>query len=249
MNLEKTTVIIPTLNEAEGIGPTITEVLKEVDDPRIIVIDANSVDETREIAAELGATVLRQSGSGKGDAVAQALRHVPKDTKWLAMTDGDYTYPFSIVPSVIRLMKGRPDVAMVTGNKSHKPRTFQAHLKKLLTDRYYLEDQVFTLLHRLLNGAHMQDPFTGLRVIRYECIKDFQPKARKFDIEVEINHYILKTTRSKVIEVPITLRKRLGGSKYSFSDSFEIFHRMVVMALGDIVANPFSSRTIEAKRL
>ena len=237
MNFGKATVIIPTLNEAEGIGPTIKEILREVDSPEIIVIDANSVDETRKIAAELGAKVLRQSGRGKGNAFSQALRHVPKDTEWLVMTDGDYTYPFTYVSSMIRLMKDRPGVAMITGNKTAKPETFQGHLRKLLTDRFYLEDQVFTLLHRLLNGARMQDPFTGLRVIRYEYFKDFQPKARKFDIEVEINHYIFKTKELKTIEIPINLRRRLGGSKYGFSDSFEIFYRMVVMALEDIVAN------------
>jgi len=248
MNSGKTTVIIPTLNEAEGIGPTIAEILEELDNPEIIVIDADSTDETQKIAAQLGAKVLRQSGKGKGDAFSQALRYVPKDTEWLVMTDGDHTYPFTYVPSMIRLIKNSPNVAMVTGNKSTKPETFEAHLKKLLTDRYYLEDQAFTLLHRLLNGAHMNDPFTGLRVMRYECIRDFQPKARRFDIEVEINHYIFRTRRSKVVEIPITLRRRLGGSKYGFSQSFEIFQRMVVMALDDIITNPLRTGFIKTRQ-
>ncbi len=235
MNLGKTTVIIPTLNEAEGIGPTIKEIMKELAKSEIIVVDAHSTDRTPQIAARLGTKVLIQSGIGKGNAVAQVLQHVPLDTEWLVMTDGDDTYPFTYVPFMIKLMMYKPEVAMVTGNKSAKPRTFEAHLRKLLTNRFYLEDQVFTLVHHLLNGVHMQDPFTGLRVIRYECIKDFQPKARGFDIEVEINHYILKTKRRKVIEVPIILRKRLGGSKYGFSNAFEIFYRMIAMTLEDIV--------------
>jgi len=235
MDLGRITVLIPTLNEAEGIEPTIKEILEELDNPEIIVIDANSVDETPQIAAKLGAKVLKQVGKGKGSAVAQALHHVSKDIEWLVMTDGDYTYPFACVPLMIKLLTKEPDVAMVTGNKRTKPKTFGAHLRKLLTNRFYLEDEVFILMHRLLDGANMQDPFTGLRVIRYECIRDFQPKAERFDIEVEINHFICKTKRLRIIEVPITLRKRLGGSKYSFSHSLAIFYRMVAMALEDIV--------------
>jgi len=236
VNFGKTTVIIPTLNEEKGIGPTIQEIQNQLDNPEIIVIDANSTDKTQEIAGRLGAKVVIQTGIGKGAAVSQALQHVSPDVRWLVMTDGDYTYPFTCIPSMIKLLMHRPDLAMVTGNKSTKPRTFGAHLRKLLTNRFYLEDEVFTLMHRLLDGANMQDPFTGLRVIRYECLRDFQPKAESFDIEVEINHFICRTKRLKIIEVPITLRKRLGGSKYGFSHSLTIFYRMVAMALEDIVS-------------
>lgn len=235
MNFSKTTVIIPTLNEAEGIGPTIQDVQKHLEDVEIMVIDANSVDETREIATRLGAKVVIQAGKGKGAAVAQALQQVSPDTRWLVMTDGDYTYPFGYVPSMIKLLTHRPEVAMVTGNKSAKPKTLGGHFRKLLTSRFYLEDEVFILMHHLLDGPCMQDPFTGLRVIRYDCIRNFRPKAEKFDIEVEINHYVCRTKRLKIIEVPINLRKRLGGSKYGFSHSLAILYRMIAMALEDIV--------------
>lgn len=234
MNLGKATVIIPTLNEAEGIGATIEEAVRELGDPEIIVIDACSTDETQEVATRLGAKVLTQKGRGKGNAVAQVLPHVSEDTEWIVMTDGDFTYPFNHVPFMIKLLMKEPQAAMVTGNKSAKPRSFEAHIKKLLSNRFYLEDELFILMHRLLNGVRIQDPFTGLRVIRHESIKDYNPKAQRFDVEVELNHFIVKKKRMRIIEIPITLRKRLGGSKYGIYNAFDILSRMVIMAVEDL---------------
>ena len=239
MNLGKTTVIIPTLNEAEGIGPTIREIVKELVNPEIIVVDAHSTDGTPQIVAGLGAKVLTQSGIGKGNAVAQVLQHVPPDTKWLVMIDGDYSYPATYIPQMIRLISKNSDLAMISGNTRRRPKKFWAHFKRLLTDRFYLVDQCFIFLHHIFNGVNMRDPFSGLRLLRYECIKDFQPKAQGFDIELEMNHYIIKTKKLMILEVPISLRKRLGKIKYGYINAIEIVRRMVVMALEDIIARLF----------
>ncbi len=236
MNRDKTTVIIPTLNEAEGVGPTIEELVKELGDPVIIVVDGHSVDGTPQIAARLGATVVMQSGRGKGNAVAQALPLVPPDTRWLAIIDGDYSYPATYLPTMMQLISRDPHLAMVSGNTRQKPSSFGAHVKRLLVDRYYLVDQCFTLLHHILNHVNMRDPYSGLRLLRYTCLKDFHPKAQSFDIELEINHYIKQTKQSEILEIPIALRKRLGTIKYGYFNALELIRRMVMMALEDIIA-------------
>ena len=58
-------VVIATLNEEEGIGPTISELQKVLHNPYLIVVDGNSVDRTIEIAKNMGADVLLQEGREK----------------------------------------------------------------------------------------------------------------------------------------------------------------------------------------
>ncbi len=59
-------VVIATLNEEEGIGPTIEELQKDLDNPYLVIVDGNSVDRTIEIAKNMGADVLLQEGKGQG---------------------------------------------------------------------------------------------------------------------------------------------------------------------------------------
>jgi len=52
-NISTTQVIIAALNEEEGIGLTITEMMDTLDNPQVIVIDGKSTDRTCEIARTL----------------------------------------------------------------------------------------------------------------------------------------------------------------------------------------------------
>jgi glycosyltransferase involved in cell wall biosynthesis len=52
-----TQVIIAALNEEQGIGPTITELLEYLQTQRVPVVDGNSCDRTVEIAKNCGAGI------------------------------------------------------------------------------------------------------------------------------------------------------------------------------------------------
>ena len=64
-------LIIAALNEEPGIGLTIAEMKDALVDLKVLVVDGKSSDRTVEIAEELGAKVIFQDGSGKGDALAE----------------------------------------------------------------------------------------------------------------------------------------------------------------------------------
>ena len=86
-------VIVAALNEQEGIGPTLAELREVLEDPMFLVVDGNSTDRTVEVAKEMGAEVLFQEGTGKGDAIAHAIRRVNSDAKYVVFIDADFTYP------------------------------------------------------------------------------------------------------------------------------------------------------------
>ena len=72
----KMQVIIAALNEEEGIGLTIAELKEYLGNPRILVVDGKSSDNTVHVAKSLDVDVLHQEGKGKGDAIAFALRRM-----------------------------------------------------------------------------------------------------------------------------------------------------------------------------
>ena len=214
-------VIIPAFNEEEGIAPTIKELKLAIDDARIIVVDGNSQDKTPEIAKDLGAEVIYQNAEGKGDAILQGLANLNGDIVYVAFTDADYTYPAIHLKEMIRLLDLDPKIGMVLGNRFSKR-------NDLLTVRnqFYIGNRILASIQGILNGVTLNDPLTGLRIIRFELLKDWKPKSIGFDIEAELNGHV-KRTGYDIVEIPIEYRSRLGKKKLGFRHGLEILKRIL----------------------
>ena len=68
---DKITVVVPVLNEADGVGRVIKEIGAEGYE-NILVVDGYSTDRTPHLAHTNGAKVIYQHGSGKAGAVKTA---------------------------------------------------------------------------------------------------------------------------------------------------------------------------------
>ena len=222
------TVIIPTLNEEEGIAPTLRELREVLEDPYYLVVDGGSVDGTVEVAKELGAEVVVQEGRGKGRAVAQAFGHVNAGTRYVVFIDADYTYPAEYVPKMIEVLEETPDVGMVTGNRFNDSFDLKA-----MGNAYYIGNRFLAFMQHLLNGVKLRDPLTGLRVVRWEILQDWKPKSKSFDLEVELNYYV-ERKRYQVKEIPIQYRRRLGEKKLKLAHGFTILKRILIESISAI---------------
>ena len=82
------TVIIPTLNEGESIGPTIDQIPRNLSwlDVKVLIIDGNSTDNTAEEAKKRGAIVHNEPRKGYGRAYKTGFSLV--DTDYVATIDG-----------------------------------------------------------------------------------------------------------------------------------------------------------------
>lgn len=219
--LYSTKLIVAALNEEQGIGPTLTDFIDNLGIMKVLVIDGNSKDRTVEIAKNLGAEVTFQDGKGKGNAVAKALEKMESNIKYIILTDADYTYPAKYVPKMIEVLEKNPKVGMVCGNR------FSGNVEaKAVKKSFYFGNKILSLAHTLLNSVSLNDPLTGLRVIRSEALKDWNVKSQGFDIEVELNHQIRKSG-FKTVELPIGYRKRLGQKKLKIKDGIVIFRRIL----------------------
>ncbi len=84
--------------------------------------------------------------------------------------------------------------------------------------------------HRVLNGVDMNDPLTGLRVVRWRILKGWKPRSKGFDIEAELNHRV-ERYGYEIEEVPIPYRTRLGEKKLKLRHGLVIFRRIVAESL------------------
>ncbi|MDQ6704721.1 MAG: glycosyltransferase family 2 protein, partial [Acidobacteriota bacterium] len=83
------TVIIPCLNEEEGIQLVLKDIPEFVDE--VIVVDNNSTDRTPVIAGEWGAKVIREQVPGYGRSYKRGFANATGDI--VITLDGDHTYP------------------------------------------------------------------------------------------------------------------------------------------------------------
>jgi dolichol-phosphate mannosyltransferase len=230
-------IVIPVLNEEDGIGPT----LKEINDtfagtplkPACYVVDGNSTDNTLAVAQSMEARIIQQNGKGKGNALSEAFRALPKSVKYVVIIDGDYTYPARHILKMLRAIAANPKIGMVTGNRFAK--RFNLQWAK---NPYYAGNRLLAAAHYLLNKIHMRDPLTGLRILRYDLVKDWTPKSQGFDIEVELNAHIEKSGY-EILETPIKYRHRLGHKKLHVRHGICILYR--------IICEAFPSMTLPAK--
>ncbi|MCR4392981.1 MAG: glycosyltransferase family 2 protein [Dehalococcoidales bacterium] len=202
-------IILPTLNEAEAIGPVIDEIPRQTLEQQgyrvdVLVVDGNSADRTREIALSRGARVLIEPRSGKGRAIRTALDDIKAD--YIFMLDGDYTYPTTYIPAMLEALEKYP---VVIGSRLKGKRE-----KGALRLVNFIGNHLLTLLANLLYGTRISDLCTGFWGFRREVIQSLDLKADGFQIEAELLTQIARKGY-KIGEIPILYRTRQGKAKLS----------------------------------
>src|SRR5947209_17020427 len=91
------TVIIPCLNEEQGIEKVLRAMPEFVDE--VVVVDNNSTDRTSEVAASLGAKVVREEVRGYGRAYKRGFTCATSDI--IVTLDGDHSYPVDALSYLI----------------------------------------------------------------------------------------------------------------------------------------------------
>ena len=95
-----------------------------------------------------------------------------------------------------------------------------------MSNLFYLGNRFLSFSHNILNGINLNDPLTGLRVVRRELLKNWNPKSKGFDIEVELNH-LVENKGYSIFEIPIEYRARLGEKKLAPKHGLTILKRIL----------------------
>ena len=86
---QRITVIIPCLNEEQGIELVLRRMPEFVD--QVIVVDNGSTDRTSDVAKSLGAMVIREDVRGYGRSYKTGFSRATGDI--IITLDGDHSYP------------------------------------------------------------------------------------------------------------------------------------------------------------
>ena len=214
-DLKRVSVVIPALNEEEGIGRTIrsipTDKLKEMGyDVEIIVVDGGSKDRTRDIASSLGAKVIIEKRRGYGRAYKTGFKYATGDI--IVTGDADGTYPFELIPELVKVLEEK-DLEFINTNR------FAYMEKGSMSPLHIIGNKILTWTLRFLFNIEVEDSQSGMWIFRRDLLKrmNLTGDGMEFSEEIKIEAF----TKGRAIEIGIPYRRRLGEKKLnSFRDGF-----------------------------
>jgi len=198
-------VIVPALNEEEGIRSVVDRLHALSPRPEVIVIDDGSTDRTGEIARDAGAVVIRHPApGGYGRSLKDGILAASNDI--VGITDGDGTYPVERLPELVRFIDEGFDMAVGARQGKH----YRGSLLKMPARI------LFTWLVEFTIGRLIPDINSGLRVFRKsDAMKHFADLCNGFSFTTTITLIYMLTGRF-VRYMPIDYGARTGHSKVRF---------------------------------
>lgn len=203
----KVTILLPTKNEEAGIRETLDAMPIDVLaaggwDVEVLVVDGNSKDRTREIAAAWGARVVNLGHGGKGADFRAGLAAVRGDI--VVMLDADNTYPADAVPDFVEMAAEGVDVVMGT-------RIRGSIEDGAMSGTNLLGNKVLSLIATVLYGKRTTDVCTGMWAFRRDSLTKLRLNSVRYEIEAELFAQSAKAGL-KIREIPIRYTKREGKS-------------------------------------
>ena len=203
-------VVIPTLNEEDGISQTISSIKESLGGKyrfKIVVVDGLSTDRTVKVASSMGAKVIRQRRRGYGDALQAGFYFVDVRLKTtvIVMIDADGTYePRDIANMAEIIISGQAD--FVIGNR------FANMKKEAMTRTNRMGNKILSLVARKLLKIKVSDSQCGLRAFRSDLASIFYNSTMGMPFATEMLTAI-KTYHIRIKEIPTSYYKRVGDTK------------------------------------
>jgi glycosyltransferase involved in cell wall biosynthesis len=201
----RVSVIIPTHNEAQAIRRVLGDLPSEFVS-EVIVVDSNSTDGTPEIAAEMGARVVREPRRGYGRACLTGVANA-NNPDIIVFLDGDYSDRPSELPLLLApILENRADITL--GSRLGGKRNSGA-----LPWHQAFGNRLGAGLIRVLYGLRISDlgPF---RAGRANVLRALALEETTYGWAVEM---IVKSALAgiRIVEVPVSYHPRIGKSKIS----------------------------------
>ncbi|GAA0240895.1 glycosyltransferase family 2 protein [Haladaptatus pallidirubidus] len=227
-------VIMPTLNEEDGIAECIEMVKRGISKIGVtteIIISDSSTDRTPEIAREMGAIVVEPDKPGYGYAYRYAFDHARGE--YIVIGDADTTYDFEDIPRLLEEVTHN-DADMVMGSR------LEGEIKSgaMPPLHQYIGNPLLTKFLNTFYGAGVSDAHSGFRIIEREALENLELKTSGMEFASEM---IMEAGARdmKIEEVPITYHEREGDATLdSFEDGWRHVKFMLVNAPGYLFSIP-----------
>ena len=201
MGLHRVALVVPTMNEAECIGPALARVPREIVD-RIILADGGSRDGTVDAARAGGAEIV-STGRGYGRACWEGARAAATDCEIIAFMDGDGSdRPEELSALVGPIARGHQDFVIGSRTRGRRePGSMNAH-------QVWAGHAVGRFL-ALATGVVYTD-MCAFRAIRADSLLSLGMQEMTFGWNLEMQIRAARA-RLRILEVPVPYGVRTGG--------------------------------------
>lgn len=203
--MSKRLVIIPAYNEEGNIIKTVTDIQKHAPSFDYVVVNDCSKDNTLKICLEQGYPVLNlPCNMGIGGGVQTGYFYAARNGYDLAVQfDGDGQHNAAYLEEMAEKLESEK-LDMLIGSRYIQKQGFQSSGARRMGIKY------FTGLIKLVTGATITDPTSGMRMVNAETIALFAEDYPKDYPEPESVVTLLKK-KKKVKELPVTMNAREEG--------------------------------------
>jgi dolichol-phosphate hexosyltransferase len=196
------TVIIPCLNEEQGIEKVLRAMPDFVDET--IVVDNASTDRTSEVAASLGAKVIREDVRGYGRAYKRGFACATGDL--IITLDGDHSYPVDALSYLIEAFL-HLDIDFLNASR------FPVRDSHAMSFKHKMGNLMLSLAMSVLFFRWVRDSQSGMWVFRRSILKEMKLESDSMAFSEEIKIEVLRNPRLRFGEISIMYSARLGEIK------------------------------------
>jgi dolichol-phosphate hexosyltransferase len=196
------TVIIPCLNEEQGIEQVLRRLPEFVD--QTIVVDNGSTDRTSDVARSLGAFVIREEVRGYGRAYKRGFTAATGDI--IVTLDGDHSYPADALSYLIEAFL-HLNVDFLNASR------FPVRDRGAMSLKHKFGNLVLSAAMSVLYFRWVRDSQSGMWVFRRSILDGMKLVSDSMAFSEEIKIEALKSSRIRFEEISIQYSSRLGEIK------------------------------------
>jgi glycosyltransferase involved in cell wall biosynthesis len=196
------TVVIPCLNEEQGIEKVLRRIPPFVDET--IVVDNGSTDRTADVAAGFGAMVIREDVRGYGRAYKKGFAGATGDI--IVTLDGDHSYPPDAISYLLEAFL-HLEVDFLNASR------FPVRERRAMSLKHKIGNLALSLAMSILYFRWVRDSQSGMWVLRRAILDHMNLESDSMAFSEEIKIEALKDPKIRFAEIPVQYSSRLGEIK------------------------------------
>jgi glycosyltransferase involved in cell wall biosynthesis len=199
---QRVTVVIPCLNEEEGVRQVLEELPSFVDE--IIVVDNGSTDQTATVARKLGAIVVSELSRGYGRAYKTGFARATGDI--IVTLDGDHSYPADALSYLLEaFMHCRVGFLSASRLPTLSP--------DAMSFKHKVGNRILSLVMSVLFLRWINDSQSGMWIFRTDALKHMNLTSDGMAFSEEIKIEAIRHREIGFREMFINYSQRVGEIK------------------------------------
>src|ERR1700682_3820391 len=194
---QRITVIIPCLNEEQGIEAVLRRMPEFVD--QIIVVDNGSTERPPAVPVSFGAELIREPVRGYGRSYKRGFASATGDI--IVTLDGDHSYPPDAISYLIEAFL-HLEVDFLNASR------FPVRDRRAMSFKHKFGNWVLSLAMSLLYFQWVRDSQSGMWVFRRSILENMRLESDGMSFSEEIKIEALKSSRIRFAEISIQYSSR-----------------------------------------